>query len=272
MEERQQESFDEPPQGVVSGTDPRRLYAVIVVLLAVIVVLAIRPWGDDTTAPGRPGDGGASQGQEGQAGGPTDTPDPSLVGPTTPALPGDAAELVETCGSPSGWRAATLQEWAGRSRPIRSWIAIEPTTASGPLDPAVPFAPVATGIVTAIGYCAPLDEASRPPEVAVASLWAVRDGQAIPLSLVPLEPSSPDALGGLWKRPAELPDAPGASPAPAPDVWPPGRYVIELASPGREYHVWLGVEIADLALLRASPAAPAVSSSPAGSSSASPAP
>ncbi len=269
MEERQQESLDEPPQGVVSGTDPRRLYAVIVLLLAVIVVLAIRPWGNDTTAPDRTGDAAASLGEAGE---PTDTPDGSPVSPATPALPIDAAALVETCGSPSGWRAATLQEWTGRSSPIRSWIAIEPTTASGPLDPAIPFAPVATGIVTAIGYCAPLDEASRPPEVAVASLWAIRDGQAIPLSLLPLEPSSPNALGGLWKRPAEVTDAPGASPAPAADVWPPGRYVIELASPGREYHLWLGVEIADLALLRASPSVPAGSESPVSSSSASPAP
>lgn len=271
MEERQQESFDEPPHGVVSGADPRRLYAVIVVLLAVIVVLAIRPWGGDTAAPDRTGDGQASPGQ-GAAGEPTDTMDASLVAPTSPALPDDAAALVETCGSPSGWRAATLQEWTGRSLPIRSWIAIEPTTASGPLDPAIPFVPVATGIVTAIGYCAPLEEASRPPAVAVASLWALRDGQAIPLSLLPLEPSSPNALGGLWKRPAEVANEPGASPAPAADVWPPGRYVIELASPGLEYHLWLGVEIADLTLLQASPSARPSASGASPSASGSPEP
>ena len=249
MEERQQESFDEPPHGVVSGTDPRRLYAVIAVLLAVIVVLAIRPWGDDATTPDRTGDGQASGGLGGQAGEPTDTPDASLAAAPTPALPGDAAALAETCGSPSGWRAATLQEWTGRSTPIRSWIAIEPTTATGPLDPAIPFAPVATGIVTAIGYCAPLDEATQATRgrgrLAVGDPRRTGDPAVAPAAraLEPQRARRPvEAAGGGERTRRERRRRRSSG------IWPPGRYVVELASPGREYHRWLGIEIADLAL------------------------
>ena len=200
----------------------------------------------------------------------TPPPDASAVAEPTPGAL--AAGLDETCGSPSGWRAATLQDWAGRSTPIRSWIAIEPVTASGAADPAVPFAPVATGIVTAIGYCAPLGDAERPPAAAVASLWAVRDGQAIPLSLLPLEPSSPDALGGLWRRPPEVTDEPAGS-GPVTDRGPRRRLAAgplrrsSSPAPGGDYHRWLGIEIADLSLLRASPepdraASPSPSSDP----------
>ena len=249
-----------------SGADPRRPYAVIAILLVVIVVLAIRPWGDDQS---RPAVGPVPPG-EGQAVDRTALPEGSIGSEPTPAEAG--LGVRETCGSPSGWRAATRQEWAGRSTPIRSWIAIEPVTASNPLDPAIPFAPVATWIVTAIGYCAPVAEASRPPAVALASLWAIRNGQATPLSLRPLEPASPDALGGLWGRPPEVDDDPGSSPsATGSDAWPPGRYVIEVATMGGAYRQWLGIEVLDLALLRASPSS-AVPSPSAESSSASPVP
>ena len=261
MDEREQGSFDEPAHVIVSGTAPRRLYAVIVVLLAVIVVLAIRPWGDDARAPAPPPEGQASPGADSDASG-----EPDLSAVTAPPSVAGAAGMMETCGTPSGWRAATLQDWAGRDSPIRSWIAIVPVEATSPLDPAIPFVPVATGIVTAIGYCAPLDEAARPPAVARASLWAIGDGRQTALSLIPLEPDSPDSLGGLWSRPGEITGGEASR-----GVWPPGRYVVEIASPGGEYRRWLGIEIADLALLRASPSAPLPSPS-APSSSGSPAP
>jgi hypothetical protein len=249
-----QPAFDEAPQRIPTASDPRRLYAIIVVLLGVIVVLAIRPWGgEDAGPPG--GDALASvpavvaTPADGEASAPTEG------APRTEPPVGAGADLGVTCGSPSGWRAATLQAWAGRSRPIRSWIAIEPVSATDALDPAIPFAPVATGVVTAIGYCAPLGDEARPPASAVAALWAIRDGTAVPLSLLPLEPASPDALGGLWRRPPEVPEPDETTPGAPPDLWPPGRYVVELATPGLAYHRWLGIEIADLATLRASPGA-----------------
>ena len=272
MDEREQPAFDETPRRIATGTDPRRLYAVIVVLLGVIVVLAIRPWGGEAPGPANPDDtlptgpaAIATTSEPATPGG----PDSSV--PTVPPV-GPEAGLDVTCGSPSGWRAATLQAWAGRDEPIRSWIAIQPVEAADALDPAIPFAPVATGVVTALGYCAPLGDAERPPAVAVASLWALAGDHAVPLTLLPLEPAAPDALGGIWLRPPEVTDDLAGSPSPgatSPDapaasvpaaaggaaVWPPGRYVIELSSPGGDYHRWLGVEIADLASVHGTPSA-----------------
>jgi len=141
------------------------------------------------------------------------------------------------------WRATTLQLWPGRALPIRSWIAIEPVEAAGPLDDAIPFAPVAADKVTAIGFCAPLEEAIRPPVAIQPSLWRVGDGRAVPLVLVPANPADHDPLRGLW-RPPSTPDASGGGISV--DAWPPGRYVIELASPSETYVRWLGVEIVDL--------------------------
>ena len=176
-----------------------------------IVVLAIRPWGGDAaaagerrrrsrrTAPARPRDAR------------------SIRAPRRPPAPpvGPEAGLASTCGSPSGWRAATLQAWAGRERadPVvdRDRAGRRPPS---PLDPSIPFAPVATGVVTAIGYCAPLGDAERPPAVAVASLWALAGDGAVPLTLLPLEPAAPDALGGLWLRPPEVTGDLAGAPSP----------------------------------------------------------
>ena len=216
-------------------------------LSAVIVVLLIRPWGEGLEAPSDEGGIGLAvtpvasveaTGADGETGSPTSSLDPMLL----------------TCGAPSGWRAATLQAWPGRAEPIRSWIAVDPVVASGPLDPRIPFVPVATGIVTAVGYCAPPDD-SRPPAIARTSMWAVSDGVATPLSLLPLEPAIPNSQGGLWLAPPELErSTPGASDAPpsadgAPRLWPPGRYALQVAVPDGVFAEWIGVEVKDLSLL-----------------------
>jgi hypothetical protein len=228
---------------------------VIGALTAVIVVLLIRPWGNDLQAPPDTGPTGFVA-----------TPAVSAVetgldrGTGSPVASLD--RLLITCGTPSGWRAATLQAWPGRTEPIRSWIAVEPVAAIGPLDPGIPFVPVATGIVTAIGYCAPPDD-SRPPVIARASLWAVSATTATPLSLLPLEPATPNAMGGLWLAPPELErSSPVESAAPSsaddqPRLWPPGRYALRVAVPGGVYVRWLGVEVKDLSLLTIPSSGPA---------------
>jgi hypothetical protein len=261
----------EAPRPIAPGIDRRRSYLPLALLLAAIAILLVKPWGGGTDRDAAP---------SGSPGAAVATPlGPAAGGaagaPTTPvATPVDPlAGLVVTCGSPSGWRAATLQAWAGRPAQIRSWIAIEPVEASGPLDPRIPFAPVATDRVTAIGYCAPLDELQRPPATAGAELWALRDGGALRLSLVLVEPASPNALGGLWLPGPEVPR--GSGPAGA---WPPGRYAIRVASPGGDYARWMGVEILDLGRLRppsapsASPDGPGTSGSPGASAAPAPAP
>jgi hypothetical protein len=262
--------------GAAGSTETRRLYTLIGVLVAVIVVLLVRPWGDGSPRP------------------------PSSAAPVPAATRSTSASppplvfdgpLDVICGSPSGWRAATLQDWPGRQTPIRSWIAITPVPATGPTDVSIPFAPIATGRVTAIGYCAPMDAADQPPPATTVSLWVLDRGAGVPLALVPLEPPTPDVLGGLWLPPADLvapapsagppqsgepsPPAPpsaapdgSAGPAPAPGSdrsWPPGRYLVRLSTPDGSYDRWLGIEIEDLTLLQPAP-------TPTSGASASPAP
>ena len=246
MDERGQPAYDAEPLPIAPGADPRRLYVVIWLLVGIIVLLVVRPWGDETVRPtavdaagSRTPDGSRTPEGPGTTG--------SAAGAASPAPADPYADLWVTCGSPSGWRAATLQAWAGRQTPIRSWIAIDPVEGTGPLDPGIPFAPVATGVVTAIGYCSPQDERLRPPRSAVAAVWAIRDGLATRLTLGLIEPQRPNALGGLWVR---APEAGGGS------AWPPGRYVIEVASPSGTFDRWLGIEIEDLSRPRSPSASP----------------
>jgi hypothetical protein len=264
LDEHARTGLNEAPRPIAPGADPRRLYILIGVLVGIIVLLVVRPWGEGSGVP--PG-----VSPDVLAGGsPTLVPGATGAGTPVPADP--YADLWVTCGSPSGWRAATIQDWGGRVSSIRTWIAIDPVAATGPLDTAIPFAPVATSRVTAIGFCSPLDEERRPPLTATAALWAIEDGVATALAPPPLEPSTPNALGGLWRPP------PGIGGGAA---WVPGRYVIEIGSPTGGYRRWLGIEIRDLEREREqrteppSPRAsgsPGASASPPGSPGATPAP
>ena len=243
MDENGPSAHTEEPRRIAPGSDPRSLLAPIVVLVLIVGVAVINPLGAASGPDNTPAVGTAPAAVE--LGADPSAPD-RTAGATSEAASADPADLSVTCGSPSGWRVATLQEWIGRPTPIRSWIAVDPVEAAGPLDPSVPFVPVATDVVVAIGYCSPLDDARRPPEVTETSIWAVGDGAALPLTPVPIEPPRPNALGGLWDPSPEL----GGTTAPG---WPPGRYVIEISSPSGTFDRWLGLEIENLQALHASP-------------------
>ena len=148
-----------------------------------------------------------------------------------------------TCGNPSGWRVATLQTWVGRATPIRTWLAIDPVPATSAGDPRIPFVPVATDLVLAMGYCSPAGP-DQPPQAIAVEIWAVPSGAPPTLLHAPrLEPVHAHALGGLWLPPPErrvILDGAGG--------WAPGRYAIRLDA--LSYERWLGVEIRDLALAR----------------------
>ena len=233
-------STETATQPVAPGSGKRRSALTAMAIVSALLIGVARPWdlavpatAQPTGAPDRVP--AATRAAERPGAG---TPAPS--GGTAPV--GDPyAALWITCGSPSGWRAATIQRWTGRPAPIRSWIAIDPGEATGPLDPRIPFAPVATDLVTAIGYCAPLSESLRPPASTRATLWAIVGEQARPLAALPLEPAEPDALGGLWRPAPEI-----VAQVDGTEVWPPGRYVVRLRSPSDSFDRWLGIEIDDL--------------------------
>ena len=151
--------------------------------------------------------------------------------PTAPSAPRSAI----TCAFPSQWLSSTIEDWTGR--PARVWKVVEVVQASGPDDPSIQFAPIASPVITAIGWCAPVDGPDRPPQNLVATLYQVRDGIARAIPFDRLEPAQPDALGELWVPPAQNV---GNRPP-----WPVGRYVIELRSPSGRYVRYLGLELTD---------------------------
>ena len=157
---------------------------------------------------------------------------------TAPPVPRTAI----TCALPSQWRSSTIEDWTGRQ--ARVWKAVEVVQASGPDDPSIPFEPIVSPTVTAIGWCAPVTGPDRPPQNLTASLYRLRDGAAVQVVYDRLEPAAPDALGELW---VPLPRSVGNRPS-----WPLGRYVIELRSASGGYVRYLGLELLDR-LDRASP-------------------
>jgi hypothetical protein len=259
MDEHGSPGHEEAPRRIASGTDPRRLYVPLAFVLGAVLMAIIKPWGAPADQPVAVASGAPATHAPSTARPDRGTTAP--VGPTGGSAA--AADLSVTCGSPSGWRVATLQHWEGRPTPIRSWIAVDPIETTDPLDPAIPFAPVATDAVLAIGYCAPLDDARRPPEAAIASIWAILDGRAQAVTLERLEPAQDNALGELWMPAPEI-----AVTAASGDVWPPGRYVIEVAAPSGSFNRWMGVDIEDLRSVHA--ASPTVAPGPSGSGVASP--
>ena len=249
-------------------------FTIALVVLA-FVLGVVRPWdwlpnggaasdarpGGEAAATGAPVTGSDDAGGTGAA----------QAGPTPTPAPGSVEAAAQVCAYPQGWRSATLQNYAGRRALV--WTAVDAVSATGPLDPSIPFEGVAGDTFTAIGWCAPVDGPDRPPDGTTARLFRVADGRATPEPYVRLHPAAANPLGELWgpvgspaaspgtgATPAASPAAspgPGASPVhadglpPGPSLgvgetaptWAPGHYLIELEAPGGDYVRWLGLDI-----------------------------
>jgi hypothetical protein len=246
-----------PDVALVARRGPGLLIVTVLVVAAFVVGL-VRPW--DWLGPSGSGGAGHEPGVAGRQAGPG--------GPVGHASPGDGATGGEpapadgeqasasggsagapfrspTCASPLGWRAATIETWTGRQ--ARVWTAAEAVRATGPSDTAIPFRPIVSETVTAIGWCAPVEGADRPPLGATATLFRLRtSGPADEIPYERLEPGAPDAMGELLVPPVQ---SVGRRPA-----WAPGRYVIRLATPSGSYVRYLGLEVTTVV----PPASPAV--------------
>jgi hypothetical protein len=218
------------------GRGGRGPVIVTVLVVGAFLLGLFRPWDllgpppatPAVTTPG-PGDAAPDDGVPASAG---------TAPRTAPPVPRTAI----TCALPSQWRSSTIEDWTGRQ--ARVWKAVEVVQASGPDDPAIPFEPIVSPTVTAIGWCAPVNGPDRPPQNLTANLYRIRDGAAVRVVYDRLEPAEPDALGELW---VPLPRSVGNRPS-----WPLGRYVIELRSASGGYVRYLGLELLDR-VERASP-------------------
>ena len=209
----------------------------LVAVIAVAVAVA-KPWQpaepNRTPAPGPLGALGARG--SGLAG-------PSLEPSPSPAFraPADAAALG-LCFGIGEWRVVTVQTWAGPT--VRTWIAAGAVQATQPLDPAIPFTPVVARTVPSLGICAPVTGPDRPSPDAEYAIWRLDHGRLARLAPATREPATRTPLARLWWPPGVV-----TGPAGDPKVdeasvtWPPGRYVVRLASPAGRYVRWLGIDV-----------------------------
>jgi hypothetical protein len=207
-------------------------------LVALLVVIAfaigvVRPW-DWLGAAGVP-NGGDQPASAVIAGG---VPATAAIGPRqsppeTAAQPPPAALAQPACAYPERWRTAAIQDWGGRV--ARVWSAAGAVTVASAGDPAIPFFAVVSTTVMALGWCAPVSGPDRPPLDATGTLFRITPGGPLEVPVVRLEPNAPDPLGELW--------APQGAARGGRTGWPPGRYVIRLATPDGTYQRYLGIEV-----------------------------
>lgn len=224
--------WQESPAGPTDGTRTRpaasasarigsadRGPGLVVVAVAIFLAIAlIKPWpgGGDPRPVAHPG-----------------TPPPT----EQPSVDPLAAIRID-CDQPPGWRIFSRELWAGGI--LRSWLSMEPlTSASGPLDPAIPAIPISPSIV-ALGYCAPWEGPDRPPAGVAVHVWGIFDERrgdppvAAPLDLRSFSATLVPPLGALYLPPMRDSVVSFA-------LWASGVYVFALEAPG--YERWWAVRI-----------------------------
>lgn len=159
---------------------------------------------------------------------------PSVVTPATqaptpsPTVHPDAI----ACISATGWRAVTRDVTAGRES--RTWIAVDPATATGPQEEAVPTVRIVVGRLFAIGYCVPAALSDDPRD---ERLWRIElDGRPrTPIPVLPLQTLVPRAPGF-----ADMFGPPRGE-----SRWTAGRYVFAVDHGGSDGPVWFSIEVVD---------------------------
>jgi len=210
------------------GRTAERIAVVGAVLLLVAIV---KPWGQ-----------------------PAATPEPAR--PARPAATGavatDAGPVAEPPCVSKHWLIEADERWGHDL--VRTWVLTDAVEATGPLDPAIRFVPVAAHQVLSLGYCPSVDdEAGLHTKVTVYRL----DPTLGIVAIVPYQmPREADAAANVLYR-----LAPRAAGSQSPDAvsWPTGRYVLRVDGPAG-YRRWLGV---DVMLILVPPSAP-ISPAPSG--------
>jgi hypothetical protein len=200
-----------------------------VVLVAAFVGLAIlKPWVVDVPSSTGTGDGTGSAAAEATSAAIAQRPRAATPAPTPT---GEA--VMSLCLDPGSWRTATIETW--RDQTVRVWRAIDPVSASGPLDPTIPIVPAVGISIPAIGYCAPTSGAQQPIGAARVRAWR-RDGDAArPVELRQIAPPrvvSP--YGALFGPPSNL----GST-----QSWPNGIFVFRYEELGTGGQRWFAIEV-----------------------------
>jgi hypothetical protein len=207
----------------VAGRGTNLLPAIVVATGLAFVLAFVKPWGDGVAGPTPLVQAPAT---------------PTPVGGLTVVPDESAAEIGRMCVGTSAWLVASEERISGQ--PVRIWRSVVPAESIlRPDDPAIPWVPITSGSVSALGWCGPELPQERLVDPTLVEAWAVSDAGLRTLALLRLRPSGPmSSLGGLY-RPAFAPAA--ISPSAA---WPAGRYLFRVRSgDGRVFTFGVEVEI-----------------------------
>jgi hypothetical protein len=205
----------------VAGRGSPILSGIVLAVSLAAVVAFVKPWGAGLPGPTHLVPADATQ---------------PPIGSPSPGPDADAAEIGRMCLDTSAWLVASEEQLSGR--PVRIWRAIEPVeTILRPDDPAIPWVPITSESLSALGWCGPEFGDGRLVGPTIVEAWAVSGAGLRTLVLMRLRPTGPASnLGGLY-RPAFAPTA--ISPIAA---WPAGRYLFRIRS-GDGRTVTFGVEV-----------------------------
>jgi hypothetical protein len=210
-------AFD--PVTVAGHGSPILPTMVLIVALAAIVAF-VKPWGSGVVGPTPLVQAPATA---------TPTGGPS-VGPTA-----EAAEIARMCLDTSAWLVASEEQISGRA--VRIWRAMDPVVAVQPDDPAIPWIPITSESLNALGWCGPEFGEGLLSVPTSVEAWVLAPTGIRPVPLRRLRPTLGDSnMGGLYS-PAFAPTRRDPTAA-----WPAGRYLFRVRSgDGRE--VTFGVEV-----------------------------
>jgi hypothetical protein len=204
----------------VAGRGSPILPGIVLAVALAAIVSFVKPWGG-----GLPGPTHLVQAD----------PTPTPIGSAVQGPDFDAAEIARMCLDTSAWLVASEEQVSGRA--VRIWRAIDPVEAVRPDDPSIPWVPIASESLSALGWCGPGFGAARLADPTSVEAWSLTAAGIRSVALLRLRPTRGDSsLGGLY-RPALVPAA--LSPTAA---WPAGRYLFRIRS-GDGRTVTFGVDV-----------------------------
>lgn len=210
--------------------DDRRPLVGVILTIAILTLAVLKPWGGGVDA-SRPVPSDRSSAAPADFAAAT----PGLPPPSSTTQPGYDAPGGQ-CYPSSEWRLFALEMNTGRR--LRTWLSIEPGSASNPEDRAVPFVHLVTDRLLALGFCVGSRSAGAPATLDARAWTLASAGAALPVPLAPLAAYMPRQaeLGAVYLPPRSTSRAAAG--------WSPGRYVFAVRlGPGDTDLHWFGVDV-----------------------------
>ena len=224
----------------VGGSEARLKAAVAVAAIAVTLAI-LKPWAAGMSGRGLQLDSRGPAGSTSSESAALPTTD-TAGGPPRLLLVADGSGVVRLsggrtllCYEPPAWRLVLDETGAGYR--TRTWLAVQPGRAAGPLDSSVPVVHVLGDQLVGLGFCAPETSPDQRSIAWTAIVWRLgaEPGGTSRTSLVATTQPPQGGIGGLALAPGSAGTA---------STWPPGRYVVQLHALGAALpDGWLRVDL-----------------------------